>query len=218
MIYGAKILGESSSLCYSLGKGGFAVNRRNLRYFSLPLAITVLLFALDVLCLSHSGQTPAGRFPCFRARSLQGQTYDEGFFSGHLTLVCLWVTGDSASAKFLADLSAWQQAEDIPLQMVGLVGDIRDDAPADRISRARELAQGLPKTFPQLTANDSLAPFLTAVKAAPTCVFVDREGKIAGQPIAGFEVELIKKEARRLSSTDSLENKMKNRLQARLLR
>ena len=194
------------------------MNKSNLRYFALPLALIALLILLDIFCLNPPPLLPAGKIPSFRARSLQGQIYDEKIFDGHLTLVCLWVAGDNASAKFLADLSAWQQEEDSSLQLVGLVGDIKDDAPAARISQARELTQNLPPSFPQLLVNDSLAPFLTTIKAAPTCVFVDAEGQVTGQPVAGFELELIKKEARRLSSADPFQVKIKNYLQSQLLR
>ena len=194
------------------------MNRRILRYFSLPLAIIALLFALDVFCLNPVGQPLAGLFPPFRASSLQGQTYDEGIFSGHLSLVCLWVARDNASAQLLEELSSWQQEENSSLQLVGLAGDIKEDAPAEMISQAKTLTQDLPPSFPQLLVNDSLAPFLATIKTAPAFVFIDKEGKFTGQPIAGFELELIKKEARRLVSADSLEVKTKNYLQSTLLR
>ena len=63
------------------------------------------------------------------------------------------------------------------------------------------IAQDIP--IPQLLVNDNMAPFLTTIKAAPTICFVNPYGQLIGQPVTGYETDLIKKEARRLMATDS---------------
>ena len=67
-------------------------------------------------------------------------------------------------------LSQWQQEEDYAFQLVGLVGDIKDTDPADKIAYTKDLTSHLPHSFPQLLANDSLSPFLTTINGAEMAV------------------------------------------------
>lgn len=188
-------------------------------YFLLPLALIALLFAIDVFYLSplNINKVPQS-FPNFITTDLKGQTYSEEIFAHRLTLVCLWVTRDPEAVKMLADLAAWQEEESNAIQLVGLVGDMKEDSPAESLAQAKAISENLPSSFHQLLTNDSLAPFLSAIRSAPTFVFVNEQGQIVGQPIAGWEMELIKKEAHRILSAGSPEAKQKNHLQSQLLR
>ncbi|WP_029540682.1 hypothetical protein [Selenomonas sp. AB3002] len=194
------------------------MTKQNLRYFLPPLTLIILLFAIDIFYLSPTLPQSPATFPSFRTRDLNGQEYDESLFHGHLTLVCLWVTKDDSSAEILEALAAWQQTEENSIQLVGLVGDLKDDAPADKIAKAKSMTRNLPSSFPQLLTNDSLFPFLSTIKSTPTFVFVNNQGQITGQPVAGWEIRLIKKEARRILSAGSPETQQKNHLQSQLMR
>lgn len=194
------------------------MTKQNLRYFLPPLTLIILLFAIDIFYLSPTLPQSPATFPSFRTRDLNGQEYDESLFHGHLTLVCLWVIKDDSSAEILEALAAWQQTEENPIQLVGLVGDLKDDAPADKIAKAKSMTRNLPSSFPQLLTNDSLFPFLSTIKSTPTFVFVNKQGQITGQPVAGWEISLIKKEARRILSAGSPETQQKNHLQSQLMR
>ena len=195
------------------------MRKQDLHYFLLPLALIALLFAIDVFYLSPlSIEKVPQAFPDFSTTDLEGQTYSEEIFAHHLTLVCLWVSKDPQAVKMLADLSSWQEREGHAIQLVGLVGDMKEDSPAENLAQAKAVSENLPSSFPQLLTNDSLAPFFSAIRTAPTFVFVNEQGQIIGQPIAGWEMELIKKEAHRILSAGSPEAKQKNHLQSQLLR
>ena len=195
------------------------MRKQNLHYFILPLALIALLFAIDVFYLTPlSIEKVPQTFPDFSTTDLEGQTYSEEIFAHHLTLVCLWVTRDPQAVKMLADLAAWQEEEGNDIQLVGLVGDMKEDSPAESLAQAKAISENLPPSFPQLLTNDSLAPFLSAIRSAPTFLFVNEQGQIVGQPVAGWEMELIKKEAHRILSAGSPEAKQKNHLQSQLLR
>ena len=195
------------------------MRKQNLHYFILPLALIALLFAIDVFYLTPlSIEKVPQTFPDFSTTDLEGQTYSKGIFANRLTLVCLWVTKDSQAVEMLANLAAWQEEENNAIQLVGLVGDMKEDSPAESLAQVKAISENLPPSFPQLLTNDSLAPFLSAIRAAPTFVFVNEQGQIVGQPIAGWEMTLIKKEAHRILSAGSPEAKQKNHLQSQLLR
>lgn len=196
-----------------------AMRKQKLRYFLLPLALIALLFAIDIFYLSPMNiEKVPSAFPAFSTTDLECQTHNEEIFANQLTLVCLWVTTDAQSVNMLANLAAWQEREGSTVQLIGLVGNVKEDSPAEILAQAKTMSDGLPKRFPQLLTNDSLAPFLTTIKAAPTFVFVNKQGQIVGQPIAGWEMELIKKEAHRILFADSPEAKQKNHLLSQLLR
>ena len=186
--------------------------------YLLPLLILVAIFTINIVSLTPTAQAPAKDFPAFQTHTIQGQEANERIFSGHFTILCLWVTKDTASPQLLEILSQWQQEEDYAFQIVGLVGDIKDTDPAEKIAHAKELTNQLPLYFPQLLANDSLTPFLANVTKAPTTFFINETGQIIGQPVTGHEIELIKKEARRLMGADFPEEKQKNRIQTQLFR
>ncbi|SEH25563.1 TlpA family protein disulfide reductase [Selenomonas sp. KH1T6] len=193
------------------------MTKQNLQYFLPPLILIILLFAIDISYLSPINPQPAASFPPFHTKDLNGQEFDESIFHGHLTLVCLWVTKDNSSAKILEALAEWQRPEGNSIQLLGIAGDLKDDAPVEKIVQARSITRSLPSNFPQLLTNDSLFPFLSTITKAPTFIFVNEQGQITGQPIAGWEMDLIKKEARRILSADSPETQQKNHLQSQLL-
>ncbi len=194
------------------------MTKQNLRYLLPALILIILLFAIDIFYLSPTPPQHPATFPSFRTIDLNGQDYDEGIFHGRLTLVCLWVTKDDSSAEILEPLAAWQKTEENSIQLVGLVGDLKDDAPTEKIAQARNITRNLPSSFPQLLTNDSLFPFLSTIKSAPAFVFVNEQGQITGQPVAGWEISLIKKEAHRILSAGSPETQQKNHLQSQLMR
>ena len=186
--------------------------------YLLPLLIIMVIFAIDILCLTPATQAPAKDFPSFQTHTLQGQEADERLFAGHFNILCLWVTKDTTSTQLLEALSQWQKEENYAFQLVGLVGDIKDTDPAEKIAYAKDLTSHLPHSFPQLLANDSLSPFLTTITKAPTTFFINEAGQITGQPVIGHEISLIKKEARRLMAADSPQEKQKNRIHTQLFR
>lgn len=175
--------------------------RNNLRYFLIPLALMFSILAIHLFSARDTASQNLILFPRFQTADLTGNTITNKVFTGKFTVLVLWVTKDENSRQLWHFLSDWQQAEAGRLQIIGLVGDARSTDDAAKIDYARQITAGF--AIPQLLVNDDMAEFLTTIRAAPTICFVDATGRLVGQPVTGFEPELIQKEARRLLATDS---------------
>ena len=58
---------------------------------------------------------------------------------------------------------------------------------------AREITDRSGADFTQLIGNEDFAEWLKGIVGVPTTFFVDREGKIVGEPIVGADVEAYRK-------------------------
>ena len=177
---------------------------KNLRYILLPLALVLSILTLNLFSARDTTSQNISLFPMFQTTDLAGNPITNKIFTGKFTVLVLWVTKDENSRQLWRFLSDWQQTEAGNLQIVGLVGDVKSTDTADKISFAQQMTAGY--AIPQLLINDDMADFLTTIRAAPTICFVDATGRLIGQPVIGYEPELIKKEARRLLATDSQTN------------
>lgn len=178
--------------------------RTTLRYFLLPLALILSILTINLFPARDTTSQNISLFPMFQTTDLAGNPITNKIFTGKFTVLVLWVTKDENSRQLWRFLSDWQQAEADRLQIIGLVGDVKNTDDADKISIARQMTAGY--AIPQLLVNDDMAEFLTTIRAAPTICFVDATGRLIGQPVTGYEPELIKKEARRLLATDASVN------------
>ena len=149
---------------------------------------------------SNTKQTPAA-FPQFQTRDLAGHVVSNEVFAGKFTVLVLWVVKDTNSHQLLQELTDWQVHESADIQIIGLIGDVKTTDNEDKIALAQTIVQDIPS--PQLLVNDDMAAFLTTIKAAPTICFVNPYGQLIGQPVTGYETDLIKKEVRRLMAADS---------------
>lgn len=178
--------------------------RTNLRYILLPLALLLSILTINVFSAQDTNKQNMLSFPAFQTVDLNGNTITNKIFTGRFSVVVLWVTKDENSRQLWRFLSDWQQTENGRVQIIGLVGDVKSTDDAAKISYARQMAAEFAQ--PQLLVNDDMAEFLTNMRAAPAICFVDATGRLVGQPVIGYEPELIKKEARRLLATDSQTN------------
>ncbi|MBE6085063.1 MAG: hypothetical protein E7203_06295 [Selenomonas ruminantium] len=182
--------------------------RTNLRYILLPLALLLSILTINVFSARDTNKQNLLRFPAFQTVDLNGNTVTNKIFTGRFTVVVLWVTKDENSRQLWRFLSDWQQAETSPIQIIGLVGDVKSTDDAAKINYAQQMTADFSQT--QLLVNDDMAEFLTNMRAAPAICFVDATGRLVGQPVIGYEPELIKKEARRLLATDSQADRNKS--------
>ena len=194
------------------------------KIFLIPFLTIFLLLTLDVFLISRLDEAPSIyqeskslRFPEFRTKDLWGHTVTHEIFKGNFSIVCLWVTQDAmASHELMESLSAWRSASPKPFQIVGIIGDLRDTEPPERLSAVQKIVGDM-EDVPQLLVNDELEDFLRRIRNAPTVCFVNEDGELVGQPVAGNEPVLIRKEAERLMETDSLQNELGRKIQDRLL-
>ena len=191
----------------------------------IPLMTVFLLLAVDVFLISRMEEVPsiyqeshALEFPAFRTKDLKGNIVTDAVFRGRFSVVCLWVTQDPAGYELLSSLSAWREASDKPFQLVGIVGDVRETDPAEKISAAQSLAAACAEHIPHLLVNDEMEGFLKRIRNAPTVCFIDEQGCLVGQPVIGNEPDLIRKEVRRLMEADSPQGQAGRKIQDSLFR
>ncbi|WP_303842520.1 hypothetical protein [Selenomonas ruminantium] len=178
--------------------------QKNLRYFLIPVTLIFALLALNVFTAKTVVKENLAAFPNFSTIDVNGRPATNEIFAGKFTILVLWVTKDTQSRQLLQTLSDWQRENQDKLQVIGLVGDVKSTDAAEKISLARQIMADCP--VPQLLVNDDMAAFLSGIKTAPTICFVNPYGQLVGQPVSGYEIDLIKKEVRRLMTADSPAN------------
>lgn len=193
---------------------------RQKKLWLLPF-LALLLLAADALLLGRDGaihvEVAGVGFPAFRTESLDGRVVTDEIFAGKTTAVCVWTVRDAETSRAaLNHLAAI--AEELPenAQFVGLVGDLKVEADAEKRAAAKAIAADCPAIFPQLLINDEFMPFLTRLRSAPTVVFIDSAGRLVGQPVVGDEPELVRKEFLRLMEKDSPRNLALQKIQKAL--
>ena len=178
--------------------------QKNLRYFLIPVTLIFAILALNVFMSKTAVKENLAAFPKFSTIDVNGRPATNEIFAGKFTIIVLWVTKDTQSRQLLQTLSDWQRENQDKLQVVGLVGDVKSTDTAEKISLARQITVDCP--VPQLLVNDDMTAFLSGIKTAPTICFVNPYGQLVGQPVSGYEIDLIKKEVRRLMTADSPAN------------
>lgn len=182
-----------------------------LTIFCLLVADAFVIARLNnVKHLNQSGEN--FQIPMFMAHDLEGNVVTEDIFKDKFTVVCLWVVKDAdGSRKILSELQDWKNTSDKTFQLVGIAGDIGENADLEQIEKARMISRNI--DILQITANDDLRELLSRIRHAPTVFFTDENGVVIGQPVAGNELELIKKEAARLMDGESSFGKIKAQAQ-----
>ena len=188
--------------------------QKNLRYFLIPVTLIFAILALNVFTAKTAVKENLAAFPNFSTIDVNSRPATNEIFAGKFTILVLWVTKDTQSRQLLQTLSDWQRENQDKLQVVGLVGDVKSTDAAEKISLARQITTDCP--VPQLLVNDDMTAFLTSIKTAPTICFVNQYGQLVGQPVSGYEIDLIKKEVRRLMTADSPANMDKSLIMKKL--
>lgn len=191
------------------------------KIFLIPFLTVFLLLVLDAFLISRLDEVPSIYqksqslpFPEFRTKDLHGNTVTHEIFQGKFSIVCLWVTQDATTSReLLESLSSWKNACPKPFQLIGIVGDLRDTEPPEKLAVAQEIVGDCPEDVPHLLANDDMEGFLRRIHNAPTVCFVNEHGELVGQPVVGNEPGLIRKEAERLMEMDSLQNEIARKIQ-----
>ncbi len=198
------------------------MTRLSRRFWLIPILTIFLLLLIDVVLIHRMNEIPAiyqennsYKFPAFHTKDLDGNILTQEIFNGKFSILCLWVTQDiSASHDLFQKLSAWQATSSQQMQIIGMVGDLRDTDSPERIETVRASMKNFPKEIPQLMVNDDLTGFLQRIRNAPTICFVNSQGDLVGQPVVGNELSFIQKEAERLmnADTDSFQMEMEIQL------
>lgn len=132
--------------------------------------------------------------PAFVTHDLEGTEVNGGIFAQQdLTVVNLWGTFCTPCIEEMPELGAW--ANELPknVRLVGVVTDIADEADAEHLELARLILKKAGADFTNLIANADFSGLMEGVIGVPTTLFVDRTGRIVGEPIVGADVAAYKR-------------------------
>ncbi len=135
-----------------------------------------------------------GAFAGFQASDLDGSPVDQTIFADHdLTLVNVWATfmeESTAELPVLAELH--EEYQDQGFQVVGICGDIADEANGELLPDVYETALEIVRedhgdVYRNINpAGSSLAEWIYSdIPSFPTSIFVDREGNQVGDAVVG---------------------------------
>ena len=126
-------------------------------------------------------------FTSFDAEDIFGAKVSSKVFEENkLTVVNLFTTWCAPCVSELPELAKL----DKELEDIGFIGIVLDINEGDGVSEsalryAKELCNDSGAEYPYLIPDESLVAFSRSIYNVPTTYFVDRDGKIVGDPIAG---------------------------------
>lgn len=130
------------------------------------------------------------QMPDFTAKDLNGNTVTETIFQDKdLTVINIWGTFCPPCIGEMPELGEWAKNMPDQVQLVGLITDIQGEEDQEGRELAGTIVEKAGAEFTQIIANEDFYPVLQQVVGVPTTIFVDREGKLVGEPIIGAYVE-----------------------------
>ncbi len=130
------------------------------------------------------------QIPEFTTQDLEGNSVTQDIFEEKdLTVVNIWGTFCSPCIGEMPELAAWDEELPDNVQLVGLICDIRGDEDQKGRELAATIVEKAGVSFPQLIANEDFTSLMQWVVGVPTTIFVDKDGRLVGEPIVGAYVE-----------------------------
>lgn len=138
-------------------------------------------------------EIPELKIPEFTVQDIYGNEYTQDLFSQKdLTVVNIWGTFCGPCVNEMPELGQWSREMPDNVQIIGLVSDVYGPEDTFNMETARQIAETTGADFPHLIPYPGLETLLGISQYVPTTVFVDREGKIVGEPVVGAYVQKYK--------------------------
>ena len=141
----------------------------------------------DSTTQSTTSKKERAAFPSFDAEDIFGAKVSSKVFEeNNLTVVNLFTTWCAPCVSELPELAKL----DNELSDIGFIGIVLDINEGDGVSEsalraAKDLCNDSGAEYPYLIPDESLVAFCRNIYNVPTTYFVDSDGKIVGDPIAG---------------------------------
>ena len=141
----------------------------------------------DSTTQSTTSKKERAAFPSFDAEDIFGAKVSSKVFEENkLTVVNLFTTWCAPCVSELPELAKL----DNELSDIGFIGIVLDINEGDGVSEsalraAKDLCNDSGAEYPYLIPDESLVAFCRNIYNVPTTYFVDSDGKIVGDPIAG---------------------------------
>lgn len=130
----------------------------------------------------------------FSTTDLEGNTVTNDIFSkADLTVVNFWGTFCNPCIDEMPDLAKWAQEMPENVQMLGAMVDV-ESADSDEYALAQQIVEKTGVTYENVIAVGAFDQFINKLAGVPTTVFIDKNGKVVGEPVVGAKVEEYKKQ------------------------
>lgn len=130
--------------------------------------------------------------PEFSTEDMNGEKVTNDIFANYdLTVVNFWATYCNPCINELPELAEWKKELPDNVNLIGLLVDV-DKKDSDQYKQAEKIISQTGADYQHLIATDAFDDIISNLAGVPTTFFVDRTGKIIGEPFAGADVSAYK--------------------------
>lgn len=130
--------------------------------------------------------------PEFSTTDMDGEKVTNEIFKAYdLTVVNFWATYCNPCIDELPELAKWEKELPDNVNLIGLLVDV-DDKGSDQYQLARKIIGQTGADYQHLISTEAFDDIISNLAGVPTTFFVDKEGKIVGEPFAGADVNAYK--------------------------
>lgn len=141
---------------------------------------------------SSSADSALTEFPEFSTIDLEGNAVDNSIFAeADVTVINFWGTYCPPCIREMPDLAKWSEKMPENVQIIGIVIDV-GSTDSEEYSKAVEIVSKAGVGYTNLLAAQGMTDIFNELIGVPTTYFVDSEGKILCEPIAGAYVDKYK--------------------------
>lgn len=157
--------------------------KKSIRMKAMVVAIVISITGLSLVgCTNKDASKFKGSLKTFSTEDLDGNAVDESIFADYdITMVNTWATWCGPCVGEIPELEELHQQLPDNVNIISICMDAADEA-----ETAKKILSDGGVTFQTLVGNKGLEDaFLNHLTGYPTTVFVDKEGNIVGEIMAG---------------------------------
>lgn len=177
------------------------ISEHNKGEIHMEKVIWIAAFLVLGMCSAACAAEKVDSLPAFSSKTISGENVDSNIFaSANITMLNIWATWCPPCVGEMPSLGELGRSMPEGSQLVGL---LLDAAPNDvkTITKAQDILKKSEADFVQILATKDLEPYLGRnVKAIPTTIFVNSNGKILGRLVGAHSGSEYRAEVEKLLS------------------
>ena len=131
--------------------------------------------------------------PDFQAKDLEGNEVTNDFFAkADLTVVNFWGTFCGPCIGEMPELEKWSEELPDNVQLLGVMMDVSSEDDST-YQDAKKIVAATKVKYTNIIGRIAFQEYLKHMVGVPTTIFVDKDGKLVGEPIIGANVPAYKK-------------------------
>jgi len=131
--------------------------------------------------------------PDFKVKDLEGNEVTNDFFAkADLTVVNFWGTFCGPCIGEMPELEKWSEELPDNVQLLGVMMDVTSEEDST-YQDAKKIVAATKVKYTNIIGRIAFQEYLKYMVGVPTTIFVDKDGKLVGEPIIGANVPAYKK-------------------------